>query len=116
MKNIKILLIAIILIFTILAEAKDLQILQKPAPVGIEQADVTVIATTNEKYRLNGETLSKRKLKKALKKIDNLKYLNISGDEITISHIIEAAKIGDKLGFQILYDNDGKLKTLELLD
>lgn len=91
-----------------------LKVEQLPAPVSAEAAELTIEVQGKQRYAVRGYPYSPDQLSALLEEQDRvtpLNYVLIRGG--TLQDLVFIAGMGKRLGFIILYENEG-LKTLQL--
>lgn len=97
------------------AEDTGLKVVQNPAPVGTEAADLVVTVEGDKHYSVRGQSLDAELLNALLQEQDRMRplhYVLVRGPA-TLPDLVYLASIGNQLGYIILYDNQG-LKTLSV--
>lgn len=88
---------------------------QMPAPVTQAAADLRITVESRHHYIVNGQTVELETMTELVQEQDRnrpLSYVLVDGTP-SIDDLIYLAGLGKRLGFRILYQNQG-LKTLEL--
>jgi hypothetical protein len=109
----------VLMFFATLAFAKgDEMVDVEMANVGLSNVDVTLNATADHHFIVADKSLDAGQLKAFFTeqaKRRPLKYVLVSGEEMTIGDLVAVAHVGEAMHFTVLFESKGKLKSLKLV-
>ncbi len=95
------------------SSAGELTLKQTVAEIPISEVSLRLIARSRGDYEHLGKRQSQDDLIAMVTETPGaIEYVYISGEDLTIQHLLELARMGQTHGFQTLYHQNGVLKLI----
>jgi hypothetical protein len=110
--------VAITFFCTFVFARNDEKVDVEVANIGLADVNITLIAKPDHHFAVADKLLDTVELKAFLaeqRKDHAIQYVLVSGEKMTIGDLVAVAHIGEVLGFTVLFESKGQLKTLKMV-
>ncbi len=97
------------------ADAGELTLVQHRADVAVSDAGLKLTAGRRNGFSHEGRRVDVGDITRLIESLETTPtYIYISGDDLSMHHLLELARLGQRLGFRTLYHQKGVLKVISL--